>query len=114
VAERRDLKNRRKAEAESVLPYSFKYKIRNAFKGKKCPICGNIMDSYLDRELGAVFNNHIPSIQHNKPISKGGKHELGNISVICKECNVSIKDNETGELNAKEVIEVWQMLNGSR
>ena len=55
----------------------------------------------------AAGNLRIPTIQHNKPITKGGKHELGNISVICRSCNVSIRDNETGELNAKEVTEFW-------
>jgi len=32
--------------------------------------------------------------------------------VICKRCNVSIRDKITPELNAKEVEEVWQKLNG--
>lgn len=103
---------RQKAMLESSLPYSFTYKIRNAFNGKLCPICGFTMSTHLDREFGIVTNNHIPTIQHNIPISKGGKHELGNISVICRECNVTIQNKETPELNAKEVIEVWQMLNG--
>ena len=89
---------RQKAYRESTLPYSFSYKIRNAFFGKTCPICGKTMNSeYLC----------LPTIQHNVPISKGGKHELGNISVICQSCNASIQDKETGELNAKEVIDVW-------
>lgn len=90
---------RQKAYKESELPYSFDYKIRHAFWNKPCPVCGRKMSSeYLCK----------PTIQHNLPISKGGKHELGNISVICQGCNVSIKDNETDALNAEEVIEVWE------
>jgi 5-methylcytosine-specific restriction endonuclease McrA len=112
MAERKDIKRRRQVEAESSLPYSFKYKIRNAFIGKKCPVCGCSMTVHTDRDIGYAYYGHMPSIQHNIPISKGGKHELGNISVICRTCNVSIQNNETGELNAKEVIEIWQMLNG--
>lgn len=94
-----DAKELRKiAYNESELPYSFNYKIRQAFHGKQCPICGCIMSSeYLCK----------PTIQHNIPISKGGKHELGNISVICQSCNSSIRDKETGDLNANEVIEAW-------
>lgn len=89
---------RQKAYRESELPYSFSYKIRNAFYGKACPICGKTMSSsYLC----------MPTIQHNIPVSKGGKHELGNISVICQSCNTSIRDKETGALNAEEVIKVW-------
>ena len=95
------------AYKESELPYSFNYKIRNAFIGKKCPVCGTVM-GYGD--FGTTL--HFPTIQHNVPISKGGKHELSNISVICKSCNVSIQANVTKDFNSREVIEVWRMLNG--
>ena len=113
MAEKR-MSMRQVAEKESILPYSFKYKIKQAFWGKKCPVCGVEMASFLDPDIKCVSRNRIPSIQHNKPISKGGKHELGNISVICKQCNITLQDKETGELNAKEVEETWQMLNGSK
>ena len=48
-----------------------------------------------------------PTIQHNIPISKGGKHEIGNISVVCRSCNTSIRDNQTESLNADEVAKAW-------
>lgn len=99
---------RQKAYADSELPYSFDYKIRKAFWGKQCPICGALMKTEIDD--GIVTKNHIPTIQHNLPISKGGRHELGNISVICHSCNVSIKDNETEALNAEEVIKAWEKI----
>lgn len=93
------LSDRQKAYEESELPYSFDYKIRNYFVGKTCPVCGATM---------SYSNNLVqPTIQHNIPISKGGKHEIGNISVICRSCNASIKDNPTGELNAEEVAKAW-------
>lgn len=104
------LTKRQIAESESSLPCSFKYKITKAFWNKKCPVCGVVMNNICDKALGIVGNDFIPTIQHNVPISKGGKHELGNISVICKRCNVSIQDTVTDELNAKEVIEVWQTM----
>ena len=92
---------RQKAYAESELPYSFDYKIKRAFWNTECPVCGKKMTSaYLCQ----------PTIQHNKPISKGGKHELGNISVICQSCNASIRDNETDSLNAEQVIEEWEKI----
>jgi hypothetical protein len=91
------------AKKESDLPYSFEYKIKQAFVGEQCPVCGLPMKG--DREFGG--DEHYPSIQHNKPISKGGKHELGNISVICKKCNYSIQDNETDDLNADLVAQKW-------
>ena len=104
---------RQEAYKKSSLPYSFDYKIRNAFYGKKCPICGFQMKTSVD-EAGVVSDNRLPTIQHNKPISKGGEHELGNISVICKQCNISIQDNGTDSLNADEVIEEWEKITGCR
>lgn len=102
------IQNRKNAREESNLPYSFDYKIRQAFWGKPCPICKIEMKEQLVEDMGYNSKpNPCPTIQHNIPISKGGKHELGNISVICHSCNVSVRDKETGELNAQEVIEVW-------
>ena len=100
---------RQKAYRESNLPYSFEYKIRQAFWGKPCPVCGCEMRCFVD-ECGVVTEAHKPSIQHNIPISKGGKHELGNISVICHQCNVTLQDTPTSDLNADEVVEVWDTI----
>lgn len=93
---------RQKAYKESSLPYSFNYKIKRYFHGEKCPICGVKMTD--------EYNLTKPSIQHNIPISKGGKHELGNISITCLSCNTSIKDNITDDLNSDEVCEVWDRI----
>lgn len=98
-------KEKRKiAYEESELPYSFDYKIRNIFTDKICPLCGYKMSNYVNAP-------HRPTIQHNIPISKGGKHELGNISVICHKCNVSTRDKITGKLNSEEVKEEWEKIN---
>lgn len=112
MAEKRMLTQRQKAEKESSLPYSFKYKITKAFWGRNCPVCGIVMNNIVDKEFGITGNDFIPTIQHNIPISKGGKHEVGNISVICKRCNVKLQNTETSELNAKEVESIWLKLNG--
>lgn len=91
------------AKLDSELPYSFEYKIRAAFVGKTCPICGCTMN----------YENNLvsPTIQHNKPISLGGKHEIENISVICRGCNSSIQNRtETPPYNTDEVIAVWECI----
>ena len=93
---------RKKAYQESSLPYSFEYKIKRAFCGKKCPVCGV--------EMSSAYKLTMPTIQHNIPISKGGKHELENISIICESCNTSIRDKETESLNNLEVIELWDKI----
>lgn len=96
---------RKKAYYESDLPLSFDRKIRECFNGKSCPVCGCTMTN----SKGDI---HGTSIQHNIPISKGGKHEISNISVICHSCNVKLKDTPTGNLNNKEVVEAWKMIYG--
>ena len=94
-------KRRDEEYKNSSLPYSFLYKIRNAFIGEKCPICGCTMSASKHRK-------YIPTVQHLKPISKGGKHEIDNIAIICFSCNSSIRDKEINEnLNNSEVIKRW-------
>ena len=93
---------RQKAYKESSLPYSFNYKMKRAFEGKHCPICNTIMSS--------TNKGTMPSIQHNLPISKGGVHELENISVVCLSCNTSLQDKETDKLNNDEVIKTWDKI----
>lgn len=94
---------RAKAKKESSLPTTFDAQIRNAFVGKRCPIC-NVIMTY-------EFNTTKPTIQHNLPISKGGKHELDNISVICQSCNTSIQNKvETPPYNTEEVKKIWECL----
>lgn len=94
--------NRRIKEKVSELPYSFKYKIRQEFNRTPCPIC-NVTMNYHD-------NLTAPTIQHNKPLSKGGLHEISNISVICRSCNTSTRNKETGKLNNDLVIQAWEKL----
>ena len=94
---------RKTAYKNSSLPYSFTYKIRRAFNNKICPVCGAVMNP--------SYKLSMPTIQHNIPISKGGKHELDNISVICESCNTSIRDKETDALNNSEVVEMWDKIN---
>ena len=98
-----DAKDKRKlAYQNSSLPYSFTYKIRRAFDGCTCPSCGQKMTSR--------YKTSLPTVQHNIPISKGGEHEIDNISVICASCNASIRDKETEAFNNAEVIEKWDKI----
>lgn len=103
---------RKQALSEGSLPYKFSHYIRNAFLGKPCPVCGVIMANYyIDDACGIMKCRRIsPSIQHNTPISKGGKNEISNISVICLSCNTSLQDKETDKLNNSDVIQIWGCL----
>ena len=94
-------RKRDEAYKKSSLPYSFLYKIRNAFNNCECPICGNIMKTSGHKKF-------IPTIQHLIPISKGGEHELHNIAIVCLSCNSSLSDTTvTNKLNNDEVIKKW-------
>ena len=87
---------------ESDLPTHFNRSICNAFNREYCPVCNCVMD-VNDTTLR-------PSVQHNVPISKGGKHELSNISVICQSCNCSLNNQVTPPYNTEEVIEKWNQI----
>lgn len=100
---------RQEAYRNGDLPNSFSYKMRAAFIGAKCPMCGCAMGVANDDD-GILLKNPIPSIQHNKPISKGGTHTIDNISVVCLRCNTYNQDNETGELNNALVRKVWDII----
>ena len=109
----REFQNRRNEQirATSTLPYSFTYKMRNAFVGKECPVCGRRMGVLIrEKDDPVAIVTPYPSIQHNIPLHKGGKHTIENISVICRSCNSRIKDNITGDLNNEEVRRVWESI----
>lgn len=95
--ERTDHKIRSQAYKEGDLPDKFNGVIRNLFKGETCPVCGETM----------LEGNTKPSIQHNKALARGGKHELNNISVICLSCNMSLKNKDTDSLNNDLVKSKW-------
>lgn len=104
-----------KKKATSNLPYSFTYKMRNAFIGKRCPVCGRRMGVPVrDDDDPIIIVTPYPSIQHNIPISKGGTDTIDNISVICRSCNCRIRDEVTGDLNNAEVRKVWAEINGNK
>ncbi|HEB41805.1 MAG TPA: hypothetical protein ENI08_02170 [Candidatus Dependentiae bacterium] len=51
-------------------------------------------------------------VQHNVPLFKGGKHEIENISIICKKCNSLNRDKVTDKLNNDEVVKRWNDMVG--
>ena len=61
-----------------------------------CYICGQRCDwdDYEIRDDGSfvAFDNY-PSIDHVKPISKGGVHGWDNVKLACRKCNYEKKDS---------------------
>jgi CRISPR/Cas system Type II protein with McrA/HNH and RuvC-like nuclease domain len=49
-----------------------------------CQICGKVIDFDVDTN-----DDSYPSIDHIKPISKGGLHEWDNVQLACRKCNTA-------------------------
>lgn len=56
-------------------------------KNDCCPVCGEPFTCSFN-----TVNTSNPSIDHIKPISKGGTHHPSNLRVICRSCNSRKKD----------------------
>lgn len=52
-----------------------------------CQICGRQIDFDCDSN-----DDHYPSIDHIRPIAKGGRHEWNNVQLACRICNALKKD----------------------
>lgn len=57
----------------------------------QCKICGLMVnfDDYKIKGVYKVCGNMYPSIDHIKPISKGGLHSWDNIQLAHRRCNSS-------------------------
>lgn len=57
--------------------------------GGVCYICGNVCDwSDITEKNGTLIaGKNYPSIDHVKPVSKGGTHTWNNIKLACRHCN---------------------------
>lgn len=60
-----------------------------------CYLCGKPCDKedYVVRDGTIITGNNYPSIEHVKPLSKGGKHEWKNIKLAHRICN-TLKSNK--------------------
>ena len=60
--------------------------------GGVCYICGNLCswDDVVDGNAGEQY----PSIDHVKPLAKGGTHTWNNIKLACRKCNWEKNDTE--------------------
>lgn len=63
--------------------------------GLKCALCGGMCD-LNDKSYGNGSGPNYPSIDHIKPISKGGSHTWENVQVAHIECNWRKNDSFNG------------------
>lgn len=61
-----------------------------------CKICGGLCDynDYKIKDGFIIVGNNYPSIDHIKPISKGGSHTWDNVQLSHKLCNSIKADKE--------------------
>ena len=60
-----------------------------------CKICGykcDYTDYYIDENGTYIAGNNYPSIDHIKPISKGGCHTWENVQLVHRICNIIKND----------------------
>jgi hypothetical protein len=55
--------------------------------GTKCYYCQKEMD--FSKGVGRKFNNDMATIEHLKPLSRGGEHTFENTVLACRFCNIS-------------------------
>lgn len=69
-----------------------------------CAICGGKCDykDFTERDGIKIVGNNYPSIDHIKPLSKGGTHTWGNVQLVHKLCN-SIKCDNIIEQEEEQV-----------
>lgn len=70
----------------------------------RCSLCGGICNwnDYIIKDNNFIAGDYYPSIDHIKPISKGGLHEWNNIQLAHRICNTNKRDRYTlggGSLN---------------
>ena len=110
--EKARLQNWKKNNPEKHKAYRSRTKLRNRCKAVEfdkditleklynrdngiCAICGGRCnyENYIFKDTTFIAGNTYPSIDHIKPLSKGGSHTWDNIQLAHKQCN-SIKSNK--------------------
>ena len=59
--------------------------------GGVCYICGQMCDwtDIVEKDGTMIAGDSYPSIDHVKPISKGGTHTWDNLKLACRRCNTA-------------------------
>ena len=85
------IKNDRRMDKLKARPHDTDITLEKLFKrdGGVCYICGRICDwkDIVERDGTMIAGDSYPSIDHVKPVSKGGTHTWANIKLACRFCN---------------------------
>lgn len=85
------IKNEKRMDKLNERPHDTDITLEKLFKrdGGVCYICGCKCDwsDIVERDGTKIAGNHYPSIDHVKPVAKGGTHTWNNIMLACRACN---------------------------
>ena len=85
------IKNEKRMDKLKERPHDTDITLERLFKrdGGVCYICGCPCDwsDIVEKDGTMIAGDHYPSVDHVKPVSKGGTHTWDNIRLACRVCN---------------------------
>lgn len=86
---RHNSRNRRMAKRNALVDKDITLHSLYKRDGGQCYICGLMCrwDDYTVREGGVICGDWYPSVEHLKPLSRGGTHSWDNIKLAHRRCN---------------------------
>ncbi|MBO6092434.1 MAG: HNH endonuclease [Oscillospiraceae bacterium] len=85
------VKNEKRIDKLKERPHDTDITLEKLFKrdGGVCYICGRLCDwmDIVNQDGTLIAGDNYPSIDHVKPVSKGGTHTWSNIKLACRACN---------------------------
>lgn len=85
------IKNEKRMDKLKTRPHDTDITLEKLFKRDDgvCYICGCHCDwsDIVEKDGTKIAGDHYPSIDHVKPVAKGGTHTWSNIKLACRACN---------------------------
>jgi 5-methylcytosine-specific restriction endonuclease McrA len=69
----------------------------NMSTGFRCPTCGTTMTINIGQTVIEADGASVYSIDHVKPLSKGGTNAIDNLIICCRQCNKAKGDLDNGD-----------------
>ena len=85
------IKNEKRMDKLKARPHDNDITLEKLFKrdGGVCYLCGRLCDwnDIAEKDGTMIAGDNYPSVDHVKPVSKGGTHTWENIKLACRFCN---------------------------
>jgi hypothetical protein len=103
----KDLRKRNKLKNNGTVHWDITLSKLIKLNKNICHICGskcNDKDFIIDNKGSFIAGNTYPSIDHIKPINKGGTHTWDNIKLAHRYCNSVKSDNDIFETQTGQIV----------